>query len=75
MPPYTSTGPISTSSPPDTRALPGTTAIVTGGASGIGEGYVRALVEAGCFVCVGDLNAERGEQLEAELTQRYVLAG
>lgn len=42
-------------------------ALVTGGASGIGEATVRALVERGARVVVADLQADRGEALAAEL--------
>ena len=42
-------------------------AIVTGGALGIGEAYVRALVAAGAFVVVADINEEAGVRLEKDL--------
>ena len=42
-------------------------AIVTGGASGLGEGAARALAAAGCKVAILDLNKERGEQVAAEI--------
>jgi len=41
--------------------------VVTGGASGIGEATVRALVGEGCKVLVADLQQEPGEALAAEL--------
>ncbi len=41
--------------------------IVTGGASGIGEGIVRRFAGAGDRVCILDLNAERGQAIAAEL--------
>jgi NAD(P)-dependent dehydrogenase (short-subunit alcohol dehydrogenase family) len=41
--------------------LNGTTAIVSGGASGLGEATVRALAAAGCQVVVADLNEEHGK--------------
>ncbi|HBM48910.1 3-hydroxyacyl-CoA dehydrogenase [Marinobacter sp. UBA3607] len=44
-----------------------TPAIVTGGASGLGEGAARALAAAGCKVAILDLNKERGKQVAAEL--------
>ncbi|KAF2847915.1 putative short chain dehydrogenase/ reductase [Plenodomus tracheiphilus IPT5] len=53
----------------DTSHLAGKTAIVTGGASGLGEAYVRALVKAGLTVCIGDLDIKAGEKLAAELQQ------
>ena len=44
-----------------------TSAIVTGGASGLGEATVRSLAEAGARVAILDMNAERGEALASEL--------
>jgi NAD(P)-dependent dehydrogenase (short-subunit alcohol dehydrogenase family) len=41
--------------------------LVAGGASGLGEATVRALVEAGASVVIADLNAEKGEALAGEL--------
>ena len=45
----------------------GAVALVTGGASGIGEATVRALVAEGAKVVIADLQADRGEALAAEL--------
>ncbi len=42
-------------------------AIVTGGASGLGEATSRALAAQGAFVVVADLQDERGEALAKEL--------
>ncbi|GFF27562.1 15-hydroxyprostaglandin dehydrogenase [NAD(+)] [Aspergillus udagawae] len=67
MPPYVYTGPVDCSKDVDCSALAGKTAIVTGGANGLGEAYVRALVAAGVYVCIGDINTEKGQKLEAEL--------
>jgi NAD(P)-dependent dehydrogenase (short-subunit alcohol dehydrogenase family) len=47
--------------------LAGKTALVTGGASGLGEACVRALVTAQCSVVIADLNEERGAALALEL--------
>ncbi len=47
--------------------LNGTAAIVSGGASGLGEATVRALAAAGCKVVVADLNADRGAGLAKEV--------
>ncbi len=54
--------------------IAGTNALVTGGASGLGEATARALHEAGAHVCIADVNAQRGEQLVAELATRAVFA-
>jgi NAD(P)-dependent dehydrogenase (short-subunit alcohol dehydrogenase family) len=43
--------------------LSGTAAIVSGGASGLGEATVRELAAAGCRVLVADLNTERGKAI------------
>lgn len=42
-------------------------AIVTGGASGLGEATARALAAAGAKVAIFDLNAARGEAVAAEI--------
>jgi NAD(P)-dependent dehydrogenase (short-subunit alcohol dehydrogenase family) len=42
-------------------------AVVTGGASGLGEGTARALAARGVKVALFDLNAERGEAVAAEI--------
>jgi 3-hydroxyacyl-CoA dehydrogenase/3-hydroxy-2-methylbutyryl-CoA dehydrogenase len=42
-------------------------ALVTGGASGLGEATVRALVDRGGKVAILDLNEERGRQIADEL--------
>jgi NAD(P)-dependent dehydrogenase (short-subunit alcohol dehydrogenase family) len=47
--------------------LTNTSTIVTGGAGGLGEGVVRAVVEAGGSVVIADLADEKGEKLAAEL--------
>ncbi len=44
--------------------------IVTGGASGLGEGTARLLAREGARVVVADLQVERGEALAAELGER-----
>ena len=45
----------------------GSSAIVTGGASGIGAAVARALAARGAIVVVADLQAEKGEALAAEI--------
>ena len=41
--------------------------IVTGGASGLGEGSARMLAREGAKLVVADLQADKGEALAAEL--------
>jgi NAD(P)-dependent dehydrogenase (short-subunit alcohol dehydrogenase family) len=50
--------------------IEGASALVAGGASGLGAATVRALHESGAQVVIADLNAERGEELAAELGER-----
>ncbi|QUT07851.1 glucose 1-dehydrogenase [Sphingobium phenoxybenzoativorans] len=50
----------------------GKTAIVTGGASGIGEGIVRALVAEGANVVFGDIDADKGRALAESLGAKAV---
>jgi 3-hydroxyacyl-CoA dehydrogenase/3-hydroxy-2-methylbutyryl-CoA dehydrogenase len=47
--------------------IDGTSALIAGGASGLGEATARVLVAAGARVVLADLNAEKGEALAAEL--------
>ncbi|MCB2107893.1 MAG: SDR family NAD(P)-dependent oxidoreductase [Rhodobacteraceae bacterium] len=51
--------------------IEGVTAIVTGGASGLGEGTARALAEAGARVAVFDMNREKGETVAREIGGRF----
>ncbi|HLU01673.1 MAG TPA: 3-hydroxyacyl-CoA dehydrogenase [Advenella sp.] len=46
--------------------------IVTGGASGLGAGTARMLVEQGAQVIIADVQDEPGQQLASELKQQYV---
>lgn len=46
-------------------------AIVTGGASGLGEATARRLAQEGAKVTLFDLNAERGEAVAAEIGGRF----
>ncbi len=48
-------------------------AIVTGGASGLGEGTVRNLVDKGAKVLILDLNRNRGKAIVEELGKNRVL--
>ncbi len=46
--------------------------IVTGGASGLGAGTVRMLVEHGAKVVIADVQVDLGEQVAKELGQQFV---
>lgn len=48
-------------------ALNGVRVLVTGGASGIGEAVVRRLAMDGALVVIADLQADKAEQLSAEV--------
>jgi 3-hydroxyacyl-CoA dehydrogenase / 3-hydroxy-2-methylbutyryl-CoA dehydrogenase len=50
--------------------IEGKSALVAGGASGLGAATARALHEAGASIVIADLNAEKGEALAAELGDR-----
>ena len=51
-----------------------TTALVTGGASGMGEATARRLADAGATVIVFDRDAAKGEKVASELGGRFVAA-
>jgi NAD(P)-dependent dehydrogenase (short-subunit alcohol dehydrogenase family) len=55
---------------PHSGRFNGQVAIVTGGASGIGEATCRRLVAEGATVVVADVNAARADALAAELGER-----
>jgi 3-hydroxyacyl-CoA dehydrogenase/3-hydroxy-2-methylbutyryl-CoA dehydrogenase len=48
----------------------GSGALVSGGASGLGEATVRRLYAGGAHVVIADLNVDRGQALAAELGER-----
>ncbi len=50
----------------------GAAAIVSGGASGLGEATVRRLHAAGAIVTIVDFNTEKGEALASELGVKFV---
>ncbi len=52
--------------------ITGSSAIGTGGASGIGEACARALAAKGATVVIADLNAEKGESLAKEIGGVFV---
>jgi NAD(P)-dependent dehydrogenase (short-subunit alcohol dehydrogenase family) len=54
--------------------LQGSSAIVTGGASGLGAATVRRLTEAGARVVILDLNVEMGERLASESGGAFIAA-
>ncbi|SKC82648.1 glucose 1-dehydrogenase [Krasilnikoviella flava] len=56
--------------PAPDRPLEGRVALVTGGARGLGEAYVRALHTAGAAVVVADLLDDEGAALAADLGAR-----
>lgn len=51
--------------------ITGLGAVVTGGASGLGEGTARALSQAGAKVTIFDLNEERGKEIAAQIGGHY----
>jgi NAD(P)-dependent dehydrogenase (short-subunit alcohol dehydrogenase family) len=51
--------------------ISGQVAVVTGGASGLGEATARAFAAAGAKVAIADLNRERGEKVAAEIGGRF----
>lgn len=53
-------------------SLDGASAIVTGGASGIGEASARQLAALGARVVIADLNEERGQAVASELGGLFV---
>ncbi|MCY4487549.1 MAG: SDR family NAD(P)-dependent oxidoreductase [Deltaproteobacteria bacterium] len=53
-------------------SLEGHSAIITGGASGIGLATVRLLAEAGANVVIADINEEAGARMVEELTGKGV---
>jgi NAD(P)-dependent dehydrogenase (short-subunit alcohol dehydrogenase family) len=60
--------------PEETMKLDGMVALVSGGASGLGEATVRRFVAGGARVVVADRDAARGEALQRELGERVAFA-
>ena len=52
--------------------IEGSSAIVVGGASGLGAASVRALHERGALVTIADVNAEKGQALASELGAEFI---
>ena len=52
--------------------LEGSSSIITGGASGIGEASARQLAAAGSRVVIADLNEEKGQAGASELGGLFV---
>jgi NAD(P)-dependent dehydrogenase (short-subunit alcohol dehydrogenase family) len=52
--------------------IAGSSALVAGGASGLGEATVRALHERGAIVTIADVNAEKAGALASELGLEFV---
>ncbi len=51
------------------RPLEGTTAIITGGASGIGEAFAKELASRGCNVVIADLQIKLAENVAAKINE------
>jgi NAD(P)-dependent dehydrogenase (short-subunit alcohol dehydrogenase family) len=58
--------------PNDFPGLKGKTIVITGGSSGIGEGYVRLARKHGANVVFGDLNSDLGDKLAKETGATFV---
>ena len=54
--------------------IQGSSAVVTGGASGLGEATVRALIAGGAVVVIADRDEVKGAALAAELGARAIFA-
>ena len=54
--------------------LNGISAIVTGGASGLGEATARTLARAGAHVVVADLNEDRGKEVAVDIGGHFARA-
>lgn len=61
--------PVDTSAPYDPSTLSGKVILITGGASGFGEGFTRHWAAQGATVFVGDVNKSRGQALATEINK------
>jgi NAD(P)-dependent dehydrogenase (short-subunit alcohol dehydrogenase family) len=59
--------PVDTSEPYDPAWVGGKTILITGGASGFGEGFFRKWATNGANVIIGDINDKRGEAIVEEV--------
>lgn len=62
--------PVDTSEPYDPSWVAGKTIVITGGASGFGEGFSRKWAEHGANIIVGDVNDVRGKALVEEMRKQ-----
>ncbi|KAF5594158.1 15-hydroxyprostaglandin dehydrogenase [Fusarium subglutinans] len=67
MPPYRISSTVNCNTDFNKDQIAGKVAIVTGGANGIGEAYVRALHNSKAKVVIGDKSADSGKRLASEL--------
>lgn len=70
MPSPAISDPVDFAKPIDISKVRNKTALVTGGASGIGAGIVKALAQAGAYVTIVDLNQEAGEEYAKQVTEQ-----
>jgi NAD(P)-dependent dehydrogenase (short-subunit alcohol dehydrogenase family) len=54
-----------------TMELNGTSAIITGAASGLGEATARVLADAGAHVVVADINEDQGKKVAADIAGHF----
>ncbi|KAG4032048.1 hypothetical protein MFRU_008g03980 [Monilinia fructicola] len=59
--------PVDTTAPYDAGWVAGKTILITGGASGFGEGFFRKWAENGANVIIGDVNNAKGKALVEEV--------
>jgi NAD(P)-dependent dehydrogenase (short-subunit alcohol dehydrogenase family) len=62
--------PVDTTKPFDLTTIHGRTILITGGASGFGEGFFRKWAAAGANVIIGDVNGARGKALVEEVRKQ-----
>ncbi|KAF5017616.1 hypothetical protein F66182_10442 [Fusarium sp. NRRL 66182] len=64
---YSYNGPIDHTAAPRLENVRAKSVIITGGANGMGEAFVRDFVAAGAYVTFADVDEQRGRAIEAEL--------